>query len=189
MVRQLGRSLIAVPKAGILAREREKTEMTAGSAENSSTGPILASPSAVAVRAELVELVVKDLLGPAGGREEEVDETRVRDRYLVGMLAPRRQRIPPEEQDGLEAQGNPGTEDGSDDGPTRPLNSMFTSSLGLSFCVPITTESVHVTARWGVYSRAAAACGGPGPARAVGRAAARRAASARGTASVPGGGR
>jgi len=49
--------------------------------------------SAKAIRDELMECVRKDLLGPAGGPKEEVDERRVRDRYLVGMLAPRRQVV------------------------------------------------------------------------------------------------
>ena len=39
-------------------------------------------------------MVLKDLLGPVGGPEEEIDEPSVRDRYLVGMLAPKRQEPP-----------------------------------------------------------------------------------------------
>jgi len=42
------------------------------------------------LRDMLEEMAIKDLLGPASGPEEEVDETNVRDRYLVGTLAPRR---------------------------------------------------------------------------------------------------
>ena len=34
-------------------------------------------------------MAVRELQGPAEGDEEEVDE-RIRDRYLVGILAPRR---------------------------------------------------------------------------------------------------
>jgi len=33
-------------------------------------------------------MVVGDLLGPAGGENEELYERNVRDRYLVGVLAP-----------------------------------------------------------------------------------------------------
>ncbi|MHB8836204.1 MAG: hypothetical protein ACYC9Y_10905 [Candidatus Methylomirabilia bacterium] len=44
--------------------------------------------SAVAIREELVRLFCNDLLGPAGGPEEEILENRVRERYLLGMLAP-----------------------------------------------------------------------------------------------------
>jgi hypothetical protein len=32
---------------------------------------------------------LKDLLGSVGESEEEIDEPSVRDRYLVGMLAPK----------------------------------------------------------------------------------------------------
>src|SRR5215204_1401422 len=42
------------------------------------------------LRAKLFEMVVNDLLGPAGGPEEEITERNVHDRYLVGVLAPRR---------------------------------------------------------------------------------------------------
>jgi hypothetical protein len=48
-------------------------------------------PSSTKIREELERMVVRDLLGPVGGPEEEVDEPSVRDRYLVGMLAPKRQ--------------------------------------------------------------------------------------------------
>lgn len=53
---------------------------------------LLQKPSATAIRDKLESLVLADLLGPAGGPEEEVDERRVSERYLVGMLAPRKQR-------------------------------------------------------------------------------------------------
>jgi hypothetical protein len=35
-------------------------------------------------------MVLGDLLGPAGGEGEELTERTVRDRYLVGVLAPSR---------------------------------------------------------------------------------------------------
>jgi hypothetical protein len=127
--------------------------MSAGEAADPTAEPVLAAPTAAVLRAELVDLVTRDLLGPAGGPEEEVAETRVRDRYLVGMLAPRRQRVAPEQQDGLAAQGTPSDEDGSDDGASCVSGSMFPSSIGLSFCVPAGTASVRVTARWGRYAR------------------------------------
>jgi hypothetical protein len=52
------------------------------------------TPSPVALRAMLEEMVVGDLLGPAGGPDEELTERNVRDRYLVGVLAPRSQPQP-----------------------------------------------------------------------------------------------
>ena len=39
----------------------------------------LAPPSPASLRDELERLVVADLLGPAGGSDEEVDDTRVRE--------------------------------------------------------------------------------------------------------------
>jgi hypothetical protein len=44
------------------------------------------------IRQALEEKVLKDLLGPAGGEYEEIDEGRVSDRYLVGLLAPLHRR-------------------------------------------------------------------------------------------------
>src|SRR6266481_5861844 len=56
----------------------------------------------VELRALLEAMVVGDLLGPAGGPDEELTERNVRDRYLVGVLAPRPQPQPvpakPEEE-------------------------------------------------------------------------------------------
>ncbi len=55
-----------------------------------STEPLLAPPSQHQIRDELERLIVADLLGPAGGPEEEVAERQVSERYATGMLAPRR---------------------------------------------------------------------------------------------------
>jgi len=51
---------------------------------------IAATPTPMQLRAELKRMVVADLLGPAGGETEELDERNVRDWYLVGVLAPKR---------------------------------------------------------------------------------------------------
>ena len=55
------------------------------------------------IRDELTKMIVNDLLGPAGGPDEELDqrEDRVFGRYLVGMLAPVAARVDAEEQDAL----------------------------------------------------------------------------------------
>ena len=47
-------------------------------------------PSQHQLRAELEHMVLGDLLGPAGGENEELTERTVRDRYLVGVFAPSR---------------------------------------------------------------------------------------------------
>ncbi len=54
---------------------------------NATSTPI---PSQHQLRAELETMVLGDLLGPAGGESEELTERTVRDRYLVGVLAPSR---------------------------------------------------------------------------------------------------
>ena len=55
-------------------------------------------PSANQIRSELHDLVLRDLLGPAGGPDEIVDESYVRDRYILGLLAPKGQSVIPEEE-------------------------------------------------------------------------------------------
>lgn len=52
--------------------------------------PALARPSPSDLRNELTDMVVRDLLGPAGGADEELNqyEDHAYQRYLVGMLAP-----------------------------------------------------------------------------------------------------
>ncbi|HKQ78486.1 MAG TPA: DISARM system helicase DrmA [Blastocatellia bacterium] len=110
-------------------------------------------PSPMRIRAELEELVLNDLLGPAGGETEEVTEQSVRDRYLVGMLAPTRQNLSPEEFDEL-AEGGVGTvEDGSAEytGPT--ARTMFPSSFGMTFCIDAEATEFQIIARWGHYAR------------------------------------
>ena len=47
-------------------------------------------PAPSAIRDELEKLVLADLHGPAGGPDEELHEASVSDRYLVGMVAPKR---------------------------------------------------------------------------------------------------
>ena len=58
-----------------------------GSPETS-TQEILKKRTPAALRAELEAAIIKDLYGPAGGEDEEVEESRVTERYLVGVLAP-----------------------------------------------------------------------------------------------------
>src|SRR5208283_1131005 len=120
-------------------------------------------PSPLLLRDMLEEMAVKELQGPAQGDDEEVSE-RIRDRYLVGILAPRQRAedrpwplFPPpvqEDDDNLEGDFPPGEELGiegvgrgnlsGDDGPTElsaPMSkAVYPSSLGLSFCVPLETR-------------------------------------------------
>src|SRR5947209_3274352 len=110
-------------------------------------------PSPMKIREELERMVLKDLLGPVGGEAEEIDEPSVRDRYLVGMLAPKQQELSPEEFDEL-PQGGAGTvEDGTADYSAPTAKTMFPSSFGMTFCVSLEAKQLVITARWGHYSR------------------------------------
>jgi hypothetical protein len=40
------------------------------------------------MREEPEQIVLNDVLGPVGGPEDEIDEPSVRNRHLVGLLAP-----------------------------------------------------------------------------------------------------
>src|SRR5258708_3762520 len=109
------------------------------------------SPSAL--RDELERLVLQDLLGPAGGAEEEIDEGSVRDRYLVGALAPRDRQVLPEGMDDLAIPEEGSVEDGANDDAALQIASLYPSSIGMSFTVDGTATSLSVKASWGYYRR------------------------------------
>ena len=130
---------------------------------------------------DLLELAVRDdLLGPAGGPYELIKDMSVRDRYLVGKLAPRRPdddqaaRVEPasaaEEAGDLEDERTaplhePGAEFASATGRVEPEDdaldeidttnnqSLVPSSMGLTFCVAPDVGKLAVDARWGRYER------------------------------------
>lgn len=110
-------------------------------------------PSAVHLRAELEDLVVKDLLGPAGGANEEVDESRVSDRYLVGILAPRRSVVRAAEVDSLASDGAASAEDGATDDLALPMDSLAPAAIGLTCTVKGDASELEVTGTWGRYAR------------------------------------
>src|SRR6516225_5971608 len=123
-------------------------------------------PSSVQLRAMLEEMVVGDLLGPAGGPEEELTERNVRDRYLVGVLAPRSQPQPTpakvEEEDDEEtpllpdelSEGGADTvDDGATDKDVPIVQAHLPSSFGLTFCVDKSAKALKVEVRWGQYKR------------------------------------
>lgn len=110
-------------------------------------------PSPMKIRAELEQMVLADLHGPVGGEHEEINETSVRERYLVGMLAPKRQELSPEEFDEL-AQGGTGTvEEGTPDPSAPSVKTMLPSSFGMTFCVDPEAKELQFTATWGHYHR------------------------------------
>jgi hypothetical protein len=147
----------------------------------SSTADVPLIQDAAYVR-ELLEMATRDdLLGPANGPEELVIDMSVRDRYLVGKLAPRtpgdsttRAEVEPaaaadEEDDSAQESDaplhEPGAEfnrasgrvepedDSLDEIDTTNNQSLVPSSMGLTFCVGPDVHTLDITARWGSYAR------------------------------------
>jgi hypothetical protein len=112
-------------------------------------------PTPMALRAELEELIRADLLGPAGGENEELPRElgAPRDRYLLGMLAPRRLRLRASENDVLAEGGDEGSEDGAADDSGLATDSLMPSSIGLSCTVDGQAKHLRVSAHWGHYER------------------------------------
>lgn len=130
---------------------------------------------------ELLQLaVIDDLLGPAGGPHERIVDMSVRDRYLVGKLAPRdaaqggiegldgplANEEPEEPTDPkVPGQHEPGAEFVSATGRVEPESdsgdeidaasnqSLVPSSLGMTFCVDGDAGWIEIEARWGRYER------------------------------------
>jgi len=133
------------------------------------------------IRELLQYAVVDDLLGPATGPFEEIVGMSVRDRYLVGKLAP----ISPTEEECIEGlKGSTVIEEGSaeelrpheghhqpgeefastegnldpDDDTKQEINasknqSLVPSSMGFTFCVDSSVGNVELQANWGRYER------------------------------------
>ena len=135
---------------------------------------------AIYVRDLLEAAVRDDLLGPAGGPEELIVDMGVRDRYLVGKLAPLSERISDEprnepassagEEGDLEELDKapthaPGAEfpqvsgkvdaedDALDEIDTSNNQSLVPSSLGMTFCVAAAVSNITIEAHWGRYER------------------------------------
>lgn len=166
--------------SGLVARLRPEDVASVLARDGASLVDVSFIQDAAYVR-ELLELATRDdLLGPASGPEELVIDMSVRDRYLVGKLAPRKPGEPrgtvvepaaaadePDESaDEHEASlHEPGAEfnrasgrvepegDALDEIDTTNNQSLVPSSMGLTFCVGADVQSVDVTARWGSYAR------------------------------------
>ena len=110
-------------------------------------------PTQLELRDMLEEMVRLDLLGPAGGPEEELDERTVRSRYIVGLLAPRGQRLEPEELDALAVDGAEDGQDGKSDDLLAQTASFLPSSIGMTFTVEREAEAIQIRAAWGYYAR------------------------------------
>ena len=115
----------------------------------------MSTPTPSDLRNELTEMVVRDLLGPAGGPEEELNqyEDHVYQRYLVGMLAPKASEIAGGELDELAASDGDEGEEGAPESGVPAGNAYFPSSMGLSFMVAADAREILVEAEWGQYRR------------------------------------
>ncbi len=128
---------------------------------------------------ELLQLaVMDDLLGPADGALEQIIDTNVRDRYLVGRLSPMKSGFAVEgtwiagtdeaetgEPDVHKGRHEPGAEfdnatgrvdtqpEAPDEIRTAGNQSLVPSSFGMTICVDGTVDIIEIEARWGRYRR------------------------------------
>src|ERR1019366_10602027 len=116
---------------------------------------VLTTPLPAAIRDELTDMVIRDLLGPAGGPEEELNqfEDHVYGRYLVGMLAPQDSEIAGGELDELAVGDGDEGEEGNAEAGVPSGSTYFPSSMGMSFVVAAEMKEIAVEAEWGRYLR------------------------------------
>lgn len=109
------------------------------------------------VRDELQALIERDLLGPWDGPTEVLprNSTGPRDRYLVGMLGPKRVTGVSTEMVDTElgSDGAGGDAELPEKLTTQDAGRMWASSMGLSFAVPATVDVLSVKAEWGRYDK------------------------------------
>ena len=116
---------------------------------------VLPTITPAGIRDELTSMVVRDLLGPAGGPDEELNqyEDHVYGRYLVGMLAPKSSEIPGGELDELSTTGGDEGEEGAPDTGVPPVGTYLPSSMGMSFVVTADIREIVMDVEWGHYQR------------------------------------
>ncbi len=110
--------------------------------------------STAPLRQEFEELIRRDLLGPAGGEQETITEQSVRNRYLLGMLAPL--KVIEVDEEPFEELAD-GSEDNAEEGTAEPSTpakrGVAPSTFGLSFCMDLAETAFKAEARWGQYLR------------------------------------
>jgi len=97
--------------------------------------------------------VEDDLLGPADGPVEEIVGMSVRDRYLVGKLAPPDTRVSDDQVEDLPDAATADPESDDREAEASTSNSLVPSSFGFTFCVDGSAKAVEVRASWGRYER------------------------------------
>jgi hypothetical protein len=102
-------------------------------------------------RADLADALRAELLGPAGGTDEELTiRERPTLRYLVGRLAPAGTAVAAEEDEGNADAG--ADDESADTGYASPITmAMNPSSIGISFLTEPGVDRLEVTLRWGHY--------------------------------------
>lgn len=113
----------------------------------------LQQPDSLDLRASLQSMVEKELLGPAGGEDEEITEPQVRGRYILGLLAPKSQTTSTDEQDELATDGENAPEEGEVEKAPAAAASMLPSSIGLTFSLEKHADTFQIRVRWGHYYR------------------------------------
>ncbi|MDO4905801.1 MAG: DISARM system helicase DrmA [Lautropia sp.] len=177
----VSRGSLAPPSAGKVGRIQWEHFVTAlATALNQSVDGVPPIADTAYIRELLQSAVVDDLLGPAGGPHERIVDMSVRDRYLVGKLAPRsgspggieglegplvEEEIEEPTDSVVPGQHEPGAEFGTATGRVEPESdssdeidaasnqSLVPSSFGMTFCVDGDAERIEVEARWGCYER------------------------------------
>jgi hypothetical protein len=128
--------------------------------------------NSVEVRAELEDLLTRDLLGPWDGPDEELlPGSSPAERYVLGRLVPRAPHRPPTADTAPTDRDQAGIEDEpalverevslteeANDTEVEPeatvrAGTMAASSLGLAFTVPADLDAISVAASWGRYER------------------------------------
>ncbi|WP_406731773.1 DISARM system helicase DrmA [Streptomyces sp. NBC_01794] len=128
-----------------------------------STGPVLHAPTPQRLRDELAELVVRDLLGPIGGLEEELRGNPA-EHYIIGRLAPGGIAVEggrtslvglpvePDRFDETTLAAVPDTEEGDPDPDSPNVPSLQPSSLGLTFRLDRGVDELRVRCAWARYT-------------------------------------
>ncbi|WP_201352062.1 DISARM system helicase DrmA [Hydrogenimonas urashimensis] len=102
----------------------------------------------------LLQLAVQDdLLGPAMGPHEEIIGMSVRERYLMGKLAPVNAKPEQTEMVELDSAEESNEDDSTKEVDTTSNQSLVPSSFGLTFCVDAAVRQLSVEAEWGRYER------------------------------------
>ena len=111
--------------------------------------------SLASLRQEFDDMIRRDLLGPAGGEQEIITEQSVRNRYLLGMLAPLNISETEEEPlDELADDSEDNPEEGTAEPSTpAPKRNVTPSAMGFSFCLGSDEKEFYLQAGWGQYQR------------------------------------